>query len=211
MRRRLTSKNHLTSDGEKDNSRMFKSEKKSYFWEKSEFRVIIYSPYTKNNNSESASFTGLLKSLLALWVLEETRQNLAYVFELKAFNWLTQKDSELSFFSIGQKTITQNLEFSLPSMIPYVFRVIVSQYKAKNDNSELGIFTSSMIPCVTKFPSYRFLRRAKNDNSEFTWERIRDFWVFREIRVIAMAKKPGWNRVHPILPRFFNTCWSYLL
>ena len=41
-------------------------------------------------------------------------------------------------------------------MIPYVFRVIVSQYKAKNDNSELGIFTSSMIPCVTKFPSFVF-------------------------------------------------------
>ena len=116
--------------------------KKSYFWGKSEFRVIVYSPYTKNNNSESASFTELLKSLLALWVLEETRQNLAYVFELKAFNWLTQKDSELSFFSIGQKTITRNLEFSLPSMIPHVFRVIVFQYKAKNDNSELGIFTS---------------------------------------------------------------------
>ena len=27
-------------------------------------------------------------------------------------------------------------------MIPYVFRVIVFQYKAKHDNSELGIFTS---------------------------------------------------------------------
>ena len=87
MRRRLTSKNHLTSDGEKDNSRMFKSEKKIILLRK--VRVPSYRLFAlhkKNNNSESASFTGLLKSLLALWVLEETRQNLAYVFELKAFN-----------------------------------------------------------------------------------------------------------------------------
>ena len=37
------------------------------------------------------------------------------------------------------------MEFSLPRMIRYIkvkFRVIVSQYRAKNDNSELGIFTS---------------------------------------------------------------------
>ena len=122
---------------------MFKFEKKNHTFEKSQSSELSFiRPTQKNDNSESASFTGLLKSLLALWVLEETRQNLAYVFELKAFNRLTQKDSELSFFSIGQKTITRNLEFSLPSRIPYVFRVIVFQYKAKNDNSELRIFTS---------------------------------------------------------------------
>ena len=87
MRRRLTSKNHLTSDGEKDNSRMFKSEKKNHTFEKSQSSELSFiRPTQKNNNSESASFTGLLKSLLALWVLKETRQNLAYVFELKAFN-----------------------------------------------------------------------------------------------------------------------------
>ena len=51
------------------------------------------------------------------------------------------------------------------------FRVIVFQYRAKNDNSELGIFTSKHDPiCKSKIPSYRFsvqgMHRAKNDDSE---------------------------------------------
>ena len=142
---------------------MFKSEKKIILLRK--VRVPSYRLFAlhkKTITRKSASFTGLLKSLLALWVLEETRQNLAYVFELKAFNWLTQKDSELSFFSIGQKTITQNLEFSLPSMIPYVFRVIVFQYKAKNDNSELGIFTSKHDSMCHKISELSFFAWAKS-------------------------------------------------
>ena len=37
------------------------------------------------------------------------------------------------------------------------FRVIVFQYRAKNDNSELGIFTSKHDPiCKSKIPSDRF-------------------------------------------------------
>ena len=40
----------------------------------SELSFIALYQKTITRNSESASFTGLLKSLLALWVLEETRQ-----------------------------------------------------------------------------------------------------------------------------------------
>ena len=103
-----------------------------------------------------------------MWVLEETRQTWPMFSKLKL--WLTQKNFELSFFSIGQKTITRNSDFSLPSMISYVkvkFRVIVFQYGAKNDNSELGIFTSKHdSTCHKKFRVIVFMYRAKNDNSE---------------------------------------------
>ena len=48
------------------------------------------------------------------------------------------------------------------------FRVIVFQYRAKNDNSELGIFTSKHDPIVkVKLRVIVFQYRAKNDNSEF--------------------------------------------
>ena len=49
-------------------------------------------------------------------------------------------------FQYSAKKVTRNSEFSLPSMIPYVkvkFRVIVFGHWAKNNNSELGIFTSN--------------------------------------------------------------------
>ena len=55
-------------------------------------------------------------------------------------------------------------------MIPYVkvkFRVIVFQYRAKNDNLELGIFTSKHdSTCHKKLLVIVFMHGAKNDNSE---------------------------------------------
>ena len=82
----------------------------------SELSFIVLYQKTITRNSESASFMGLLKSLLVLWVLEETRQTWPMSSELKALI-----DSER-------------------------FRVIVFQYRAKNDNSELGIFTFKRDP-----------------------------------------------------------------
>ena len=82
----------------------------------SELSFIVLYQRTITRNSESASFMGLLKSLLVLWVLEETRQTWPMFSELKALI-----DSE-------------------------GFRVIVFQHRAKNDNSELGIFTSKHDP-----------------------------------------------------------------
>ena len=66
--------------GERDNSRVLKFEKNL------EFRVIVYCPIQKTvtQNLESASFMELVKSLLALWVLEETRQTWPMFSELKA-------------------------------------------------------------------------------------------------------------------------------
>ena len=61
---------------------------------------------------------------MALWVLEETRQTWPMFSELKAL-----VDSER-------------------------FRVIVVQYRAENDNSELRFFTDLI--CKSKIPSYRF-------------------------------------------------------
>ena len=47
------------------------------------------------------------------------------------------------------------------------FRVIVFQYRAKNDNLELGIFTSEHdSTCHKTFRVIVFMYRAKNDNSE---------------------------------------------
>ena len=103
----------------------------------SELSFIALYQRTITRNLESASFTGLLKSLLALWVLEEIRQTWPMFFEVKVL-----VDSER-------------------------FRVIVFQYRAKNDNSEFGIFTSkhdSM--CHKKFRAIVFMYKAKNDNSE---------------------------------------------
>ena len=48
-----------------------------------------------------------------------------------------------------------------------IFRVIVFQYRAKNNNSELGIFTSKHdSTCHKKIRVIVFMHRAKNDNSE---------------------------------------------
>ena len=109
--------------------------RKIILWRKSqssELSFIALYQKTITRNSESASFTGLLKSLLALWVMEETRQTWPMFSELKAL-----VDSER-------------------------FRVIVFQYRAKNDNSELGIFTSKHDPiCKSKIPSYRFSVQGK--------------------------------------------------
>ena len=141
--------------------------RKIIFWRKipsSELSFIALYQNTITRNSESASFTGLVKSLVVLWVVEETRQTWPMFSELKAL-----VDSER-------------------------FRVIVFQYRAENDNSELGFFTSKYdLICKSKIPSYRFsdnselgiftskhdstchkkfrvivfMYRAKNDNSEF--------------------------------------------
>ena len=47
------------------------------------------------------------------------------------------------------------------------FQVIVFQYRAKNDNSEFGIFTSRHDSISRKkFRAIIFMYRAKNDNSE---------------------------------------------
>ena len=129
--------NHLTFDEKRDNSRVFIFEKNHTLEKNSDFRVIVYCLIPENDNSESASFTVLLKSLLALWVLEETRQTWPIFSELKVL--------------VGSER----------------FRVIDFQYRAKNDNSEIGIFTSkhdSM--CHKKFRAIVFMYRAKNDNSE---------------------------------------------
>ena len=45
---------------------------------------MVYCLIPKNDNLESASFTELLKSLLTLWVLTETRQTWAMFSEFKA-------------------------------------------------------------------------------------------------------------------------------
>ena len=78
--------------------------RKIILWRKiptSELSFIALYQKTITRNSESASLTGLLKSLLALWVLEETRQTWHMFSELKL--WLAKKVSKLSIFSIGQK------------------------------------------------------------------------------------------------------------
>ena len=60
----------------KDLSKTYSKFKKNILKEipSSELSFIALYQKTITRNSESASFTGLLKSLLALWVLEETRQ-----------------------------------------------------------------------------------------------------------------------------------------
>ena len=145
--------------------------RKIILWRKSpssELSFIALYQKTITRNSESASFTGLLKSLLALWVLEETRQTWPMFSELKAlvhserfrvivFQYRAKNDnSELGIFTSKHDLI-----------VKVKFRVIVFQYRAKNDNSEFEIFTSkhdSM--CHKKFRAIVFIYRAKNDNSE---------------------------------------------
>ena len=124
----------------KDLSKTYSLFWKKIFWKKfpsSELSFIALYQKTITRNSESASFTGLLKSLLTLWVLKETRQT-----------W--------PMFSESQALIDSEK-----------FRVIVFQYRAKNDNLELGIFTSKHdSTCNKKFRVIVFMYRAKNDNSE---------------------------------------------
>ena len=116
--------------------------RKIILWRKipsSELSFIALYQKVIPRNSESASATGLLKSLLILWVLEETRQTWPMFAELKAL-----VDSER-------------------------FGVIVFQYRAKNDNSELSL--PSMIPRVTKNSELMFLcigPKMITQNSEFT-------------------------------------------
>ena len=76
--------------------------------------------------SESASFTRLLKSLLVPWVLEETRQTWPMFSELKAL-----VDSER--FQVLIFTSKHD------PMCHKKFRAIVFMYRAKKDNSELGL------------------------------------------------------------------------
>ena len=71
-------------------------------------------------NSESASFTEIDKILIDPVGFGRNKTNLMFS-ELKAL--VAQKKSKLSFFSIGQKMITQNLECSLPSIIPRVIKI----------------------------------------------------------------------------------------
>ena len=124
--------------------------RKSYFGEK--FRVIVYCPIPKNDNSELGKciFYGLVKLLIDPVGLKETRQTWTMFSELKAL-----VDSEK-------------------------FRIIVFGYREKNDNLELGIFTSKHdSTCHKKIRVIVFMKRAINDiitrNSEFTWERIPSF------------------------------------
>ena len=84
----------------------------------SELSFIALYQKTITRNSESASFTGLLKPLLALWVLEETRQTWPMFFESKAL--IHSERFRVIVFQYGAKTINRNSEFSLPSMIPRV-------------------------------------------------------------------------------------------
>ena len=128
--------------GERDNSRVFKFEKNHTLEKNSEFRVIVYCPIQKmiTRNSESASFTELLKSLLVLWVLEETRQTWPMFSELKAL-----VDSERFRVIVCQyRAKIDNSEFSLPSMIPRVTKISELSFlcigtKTITRNSEFGI------------------------------------------------------------------------
>ena len=166
--------------------------RKIIFWRKipsSEFRVIVYCLYQNTiiRNSESASFTGLLKSLVALWVLEETRHTWPMSSELKAL-----VDPERFRVIVFQyRAENDNSDFSYPSMISYVkvkFRVIVFQYRAKNDNSELGIFTSKHdSTCHKKF---RVIVLCIGPKTITRNSPKNEFRVFQEFRVIAMASKP---------------------
>ena len=84
----------------------------------SELSFIALYQKTITRNSESASFTGLLKSLLALWVLEETRQTWPMFSESKTL--IHSERFRVIVFQYGAKAMNRNSEFSLPSMIPRV-------------------------------------------------------------------------------------------
>ena len=75
---------------------------KSYFREK--FQVLSYRllPYgmPENDNSESLIFFGIAKILIALWVLEETRQTWSIFSKLKAL-----VDSEIGIFTFKHDPI----------------------------------------------------------------------------------------------------------
>ena len=136
--------------------------RKILLWRKSpssELSFIALYQKTITRNSESPSFKGLLKSLLALLVMEETRQTWPMLSDLKAV-----VDSER-------------------------FQVIVFQYRAENDNSEFRSFTFklSIIPYVTKKSELSFLcigPKTISRNSDSPENEFRDF---REFRVIVMA------------------------
>ena len=83
----------------------------------SELSFIALYQKTITRNSESASFTGLLKSLLALWILEETRQTWPMISESKAL-MIHSERFRVIVFQCRAKTINRNSEISLPSMIP---------------------------------------------------------------------------------------------
>ena len=117
--------------------------RKNHTFEKnSEFQVIVYCPTPKNDNSELGKciFYGIAKILIGPVGFGRNQKKTWPMFsELKALI-----DSER-------------------------FRVIVFQYRAKNDNSELGIFTSKHDSiCKSKFRVIVFQYGAKNDNSEFS-------------------------------------------
>ena len=78
----LTSKNHLTSDGERDNSRVFEFEKNHILEKNSEFRVIVYCPIPKYDNSELGKciFYGIAKILSGPVGFGRNQTNLAYAF-----------------------------------------------------------------------------------------------------------------------------------
>ena len=86
-----------------------------------ELSFIALYQKTITRNSESVSFTGLLKSLLALWVLEETRQTWPMFSESKALI-----HSERIFTSKHDSTCNKK------------FRVIVFMCRSKNHNLQLG-------------------------------------------------------------------------
>ena len=121
------------------------------------YHLYIGRPPGKNDNSELESliFYGIAKILIDPKSLEETSQTWTIFPKLKAL-----VDSEK-------------------------FRGIVFKYSTKNDNSELGIFTSKHdSTCNRKIASYRFMYRAKTDNSGpgFTSQGIPKFSSFPRIR-----------------------------
>ena len=129
----------------------------------SELSFIALHQKTITRNSESASFTGLPKSLLALWVLEETRQTWPMFSELKAL--IDSERFRVSVFQYRAKNDNSELGIFTSKHDPRCKSKI--QYRAKNDNSELGIFTSKHdSTCHKKFRVIVFMHRAKNDISE---------------------------------------------
>ena len=142
--------------------------KKKYFKEipSSELLFIALYQKTVSRNSDSASFMGLLKSLLALWVLDETKQTWPMFSELKA---LIHSER---------------------------FRVIVFQHRAENDKSELEIFTSKHdFTCNKKFRVIVFMYRAKNHNSQLGIH-LRMNSEFSENSELSLCPSPQTNPGH---------------
>ena len=108
---------------------MFKFEKNYTLEKNSEFLLTL------EVSDETEQTWTMFSDFKALVDLEKFRVSIFQYWAKKFFSIGQKKFFSIGqFFSIWQKTITQNLEFSLPSMIPCVIekiQVIVFAYRAK--------------------------------------------------------------------------------